>query len=187
MNVENNIPSTGIAELDNILKDKEGLSIEPMPIDKKIFDSVLLPLLNNELEISDDESFNHLRNIWINYYNQYSNNRSIVFKDNSGINQKSMSGNAVFTPMVIKDSDGKIVATTPPLLEPTLVVGMNEILEEYSNEMKHNPNVAKVRLVNTIQQYTISTSQPWIDFLNSYGDKTTDAIDDDNDDLIIRN
>ncbi len=186
MSGEVNIPSTGIAELDNILKDTDGLSIEPMPIDKKMFDSVLLPLLKNELDISNDESFNHIRNIWINYYNHYSNYRSIVFKENSGINPKSMSGNAVFTPMVIKDESGKIIATTPPLIEPTLVVGMNEILEEYSNEMKHNPNVAKVRLVNTIKQYTISTSQTWIDFLNNYGDNTVSSIDDDNDDLIIR-
>lgn len=180
------IQSTGIAELDNILADTDGLSIEPMPIDKSMFDSVLLPLLRNELNITTDESFIHIRNIWINYYNHYSTNRMVVFKENSGLVPKSMSGNAVFTPMVIKDTNGEIVATTPPLLEPSLIVGMNNILEEYGNEMKHNPMVAKTKLVNTIKQYTISTSQPWVDFLKSYSHKVSDITMDDNDDLIIR-
>ncbi len=182
-----NIPNTGIAELDNILADKDGLSIEPMPIDKGMFDNVLLPLLRNELSITTDESFTHIRNIWINYYNHYSTNRMVVFKENSGLSPKSMSGNAVFTPMIIKDSKGETIATTPPLLEPSLIVGMNNILEEYGNEMKHNPMVAKTKLVNTIKQYTISTSQAWIDFLNSYSLIVADNnIADDNDDLIIR-
>lgn len=182
---ELNIPSTGIPELDNILADRDGLSIEPMPIDKKIFDAILLPLLRNELNITTDESFTHLRNIWVNYYNQYTSKRTMMFKDNSGLVPKSMSGNAVFTPMVIKNENGDIVATTPPLLEPSLVVGMNNILEEYGNEMKHNPMVAKSRLVNTIKQYTINTNQVWIDFLNTYG-LTSTSIESDNDDLIIR-
>lgn len=185
MNEVKDIPSTGIAELDNILSNVDGLAIEPMPIDKKIFDSILLPLLRNELNISTDDSFAHIRNIWINYYN-HDNYRTVLFKENSGLVPKSMSGNAVFTPMVIKDDKGKVVATTPPLLEPSLIVGMNNILEEYGNEMKHNPMVAKTKLVNTIKQYTISTSQPWIDFLDSYSHKVTDINDDDNDDLIIR-
>ena len=109
----------------------------------------------------------------------------MMFKDNNGLVPKSMSGNAVFTPMVNKNENGDIVATTPPLLELSLVVGMNNILEEYGNEMKHNPMVAKARLVNTIKQYTINTNQVWIDFLNTYG-LTSTSIESDNDDLIIR-
>lgn len=180
-------PSTGIPELDNILNDTEGLSIDPMPIDKKIFDGVILPLLKNELNISNDDSFTHLRNIWTNYYTNYSNNRAVIYKEGSGVPPKSMGGNAVFTPMAIKDISGNIVAITPPLLEPTLVVGLNAILEEYTNEMKHNPDVARVKLINTIRGYSISENKAWITFLSTYGnDGTTLVEDDDNDDLIIR-
>lgn len=179
--------NTGIAELDAILNDKEGLAIEPMPIDKKIFDNILLPLLKNELSITTEESFDNLRNIWINYYKQYHTNRAVVFKASTGDVAKSMGGNAVFTPMVIKDDRGVDVAVTPPLIEPTMIVGMNAILEEYSNEMRHNPNAAKVKLLNTIKTFTINTNQAWVDFLNSYGIDGINPIDeDDNDDLIIR-
>lgn len=178
--------ATGIAELDNILNDENGLNIEPMTIDKNTFDNVLLPLLRNELNISREESFTHIRNIWVNYYTHYNTGRVLITKQNDGVAVKSMSGNAVFTPMAIKDEKGNIVATTPALIEPTMIIGMNNILEEYSNEMKHNPNVAKVRLVKTMQQYTISTSQLWIDFLSTYGNDASTAIDDGNDDLIIR-
>jgi hypothetical protein len=180
--------STGLADLDNILADKDGLTQEPMVIEKKIFDVVLLPLLRNELSITSDESFNHIRNIWINYYKQYSSNRVVMNRKNSTeVELKSMGGNAVFIPMAIKDENDVVIATTPPLIEPVMIVGMNEILEEYSNEMKHNPNVAKAKLINTIRQYTIATNKPWVDFINSYGaDGITDIEEEDNDDLIIR-
>lgn len=178
--------NTGIPELDNILNDNTGLAIEPMPIDKNIFDSALLPLLRNEVNLSGDETFTHIRNIWVNYYTNYSKNRAIVYKENSGLAPKSMGGNAVFTPMEIKDKDGTIVAVTPPLIEPTMIVGINAVLEEYSNEMKHNPNVAKVKLINTIKQYTLDSNEEWINFLKTYGSTIETDGEIDNDDLIIR-
>lgn len=187
MSTETKKYDTGIADLDNILND-DGLSIDPMPIDKNIFDSSILPLLKNELSISTEESYDHIRNIWINYYTKYSNHRAVIYKENSGLVPKSMGGNALFIPMEIKDSNGITVAITPPLLEPTMIVGMNNILEEYSNEMKHNPNIAKVKLLNTIKQYTLSSNKAWIEFLSAYGSTVNTMITDDdgNDDLIIR-
>ncbi len=177
--------TTGIPELDAIVNDKEALSVEPIEIKKVIFDSVFLPLLVNEVKLPSDEAFNHIKTIWINYCGNVLNKRSIGYrKDGNRVEYKEMKGNAIFTPLKIVDENGQLITVTPSLLEPQILVGSNVILEAFSDELKHNPDLAKVKLINSIKKYTISTNENWVTFLKNYG-VSTEKIDEDYEDLIV--
>lgn len=178
-----NFKPTGIPELDKVLSNDDGLTIEPMDIDKSIFDNILLPLLTNEVNLPNDEAFNHVKTIWINYHSNKADARAIGYKKGNGVEYRVLKGNAVFTPFRIVDK-GEVVDITPPLVEPQMIEGSSHILEEYSNELKHNPDVAKAKLVNTISKYTLSTNNKWIEFINRYNNGKS-INDDSNDDLLI--
>lgn len=110
---------TGLSDVDNLLKDGSIENSATMPIDKAIFDSVILPLLTGvDTTIENiDERFDHLKNIWNNYYKDYSGRKS---KEPMSTNKPGVvvNGNGVFHSMSIIDNTGVIVAVTPPLLEP---------------------------------------------------------------------
>lgn len=175
--------STGIPELDKVLENPNDLEIEPVDIDKSVFDNILLPLLTNEVNLPENEAFNHVKTIWINYHNSTSGNRAIGYKIGDKIEYRSLKGNAVFTPLRIIEG-GETIAITPPLIEPHIIPGSSQILEEYSNELKHNPDVAKVRLMNTLARYTLSSNNKWVKFVKTYTDGK-ELHDGMNDDLIV--
>lgn len=174
------IQKTGIPELDRLMEHGDLLAEDPMVIDKAQFDNIILPLLTNSVNLPADEVFGHLKNIWINYYKASAANRTLTYKDKPE-KPIGLHGNGVFACMKIVDTDGNQVGLTPPLIEPSLVVGVNNVTEEYALEVKSNPDLAKVKLINSIKAYKIGNNNKWVAFLDTYGRDYIEASKENDD------
>lgn len=176
--------NTGLDDLDKVLNSK-GLDIAPMPIDKEIFDTGILPLLSDySLKLTDSERFEHLHNIWINYYLDISKRVKPTVKFSRDNNDVVVPMNGLYTPMQIIDLDGTVIDTTPPLLRAEMIPGMTEILANYQIEHKHNPLQANVKLIETFKAMSFDKDQDWIDFLDRYGVSKSESVDDSDQGLI---
>lgn len=169
---------TGLPDVDKLLASDDAI-VEPMIIDQVQFDNVLLPLLTNSVDLPADEVFTHLRTMWTNYYRDQHRAGTMIEDANGKLVSKPVSGNAVFTPMKIVDSEGNTVAITPPLIEPMIVAGSGNVLLEYINEMRHNPNVASTKLVNSMSKYKLPTSNKWGEFIQSYTGTVNTVMDEE--------
>lgn len=174
------IEKTGIPELDRLMESGDALDIEPMVIDKSQFDNVILPLLLNSVNLPIDDVFDHLKNIWVNYYKSSTSSRELVYKDKPN-NPMNIHGNGIFTPMKIVDVKGEAIAITPALVEPSMIVGINNVLEEYSLESKSNPDIAKIKLVNSVKAYKLGGNTKWVKFLETYDTSVVKPIDSSTD------
>lgn len=168
---------TGLSDVDQLLKNGDIENTASMPIDKSMFDSVILPLLTGVDTTIDnvDERFEHLKNIWNNYYKDYSGRKT---KEKLSGNKPGVvvNGNGVFYSMTILDIDGTVVATTPPLLEPfTLENGtLAAIAHKKAVE-------TKLLTANNIDMLTeeckaSATKSKWTIFLDSYLGESVDEI-----------
>ena len=177
----NNVKLTGLADLDSILSTPIGN--EPMPIDKEIFDAVILPLLTDDIAsekpLSRDERFEHLKNIWINYYKEHAKKNNITIDPSAVPTRdprtpvKAITSNGVFHPMVIIDIEGNVVDTTPPLLEPFIVENLTEAALQYNT----NPSNSNGLLVDVVENgnklYVNDGKNSWSLFLERYYGKVT--------------
>lgn len=125
---------TGIAELDSILSTSTDEMVESMIIDKALFDSIILPLLIDDTTVALDKDtrFEHLKNIWINYYKTWKDKTTAIINKSDIPDDKKkitaiVSANGVFHPMKIVDEKGDVVDITPALLKPFTVENATEI------------------------------------------------------------
>lgn len=167
---------TGLPELDNILNSK-GLNPVPMIIDKEVFDNTIIPLLTDgSLELTDDERYNHLHNIWVNYYKDTFNKVKPSLNFSRDNNSLIAPMNAVYTPMAVVDLEGNIIATTPSLLQSAMLPGITEVFASYELEQKNSPMEANAKLINTFRALKLGDSNEWELFLNSYlGDRDSNG------------
>lgn len=132
---------TGLADLDNLLSTSIGN--EPMPIDKNMFDAIILPLLVDDLKtekpLTVDERFEHLKNIWINYYREHAKKNNLAIDANAVPTRdprtpvKAITSNGVFHPMVIIDIEGNVVDT--PSLQPHIVASIEKRISAESDRL----------------------------------------------------
>ena len=185
----NKVVLTGLSDVDEILKN-DTITNEPMPIDKELFDAVILPLIVGDTTIeSKDERFEHLKNIWINYYRDYAIKENITIDPDSiarlrskPTNVKAVKGNGVFHPMKIIDINGVVVDTTPPLLQPFLLDNASINALDYRATNNVSPGMGDNALLNIINNEKISIEDDtWDAFIKRYylNENNNDPVEED--------
>ena len=174
--MSHDVKLTGLADLDQILKSDIKNDIEPMPISKVLFDSIILPLLvgDTTVEMEIDTRFEHLKNIWANYYTKWKESTGELIRKEDIVDKKKpvkiVSGKGVFHPMVIMDNTNKVVDTTPALLEPFTIDNGSElslhIMSSQNSPMIYNQAVGGIN-TEVVNSKTPHQSE-WSKFINRY-------------------
>lgn len=161
--------NTGLNDLDLVLN-STGLDPQPMKIDKEMFDAIILPLLTDfNLPLTEKERFDHLCNIWVNYYIDISKRVKPTVNFSRENKDLVVPMNGLYMPMAIISLDGTVNAITPSLLNATILPGMTEVFANYQMEHKTNPMGANVRLIETFKSISIGRDAEWVKFLEEYG------------------
>lgn len=177
---------TGLADLDNLLSTPIGN--EPMPIDKNMFDAIILPLLMDDLKsekpLTVDERFEHLKNIWINYYREHAKKNNLAIDANAVPTRdprtpvKAITSNGVFHPMVIIDIEGNVVDTTPPLLEPFIVENTTEAALQYNANPMSSSGLLLDVITNGNKSFINDNKNSWSAFLDRYYGKSVEKSEE---------
>lgn len=161
-----------------------------MIIDKVVFDNTILPLLVGKgLGLTIDERWENIKNIWINYYNNTEVKKDVIPNvitrtTPSGartVEKSILPQGGLYATMSIVDINGKVIATTPPLMNSEIINGSTDIFLEYKNTSNVNKMLAGRELsknMNSKVEKLKTTSNAWGDFLDYYIPTHTEGIVD---------